>query len=367
MRLGDVDGDGKLDLVCGWEEGGVIRVYLQPDDVRRPWPQVTVGKVRSPEDAVFVDLDHDGRLDVVSSTEGRTRTLYVHWANWDPKDRKQILEPENWVTEPFPCAEGNQAWMFALPMELDGRRGPELIVGSKGGNASISMLRCDTDQRRKLSDYSLQKLTIAGWIMSLEAADMDGDGDQDVLATDRKGPARSVLWLENPGKAKVDARSGWAKHQIAGAGLEVMFLAYGNLLGDERPEIVTATRNTKLLISTSSADPREPWPTRSIPNPFATPNGKAVAIADLDADGRADLIHTVNNGGKRQFPGAAWLHSDDEWKSATAHNISGDQGVKFDLIQVMDVDGDGDLDWLSCEERDNLGLFWYENPLGKKQ
>ena len=56
VRIADVNGDGRTDLVTGWEEGGVIRVYLQPakDEVRRKWPAVTVGKVRSPEDAVFV-------------------------------------------------------------------------------------------------------------------------------------------------------------------------------------------------------------------------------------------------------------------------------------------------------------------------
>ena len=44
------------------------------------------------------------------------------------------------------------------------------------------------------------------------------------------------------------------------------------------------------------------------------------------------------------------------------HDISGREGNKFDLVQTLDVDGDGDPDILGCEERDNLGLFWYENP-----
>ncbi len=38
------------------------------------------------------------------------------------------------------------------------------------------------------------------------------------------------------------------------------------------------------------------------------------------------------------------------------------EGSKFDLIQAVNLDGDGDLDLLTCEERDNLGVFWYENP-----
>jgi hypothetical protein len=42
--------------------------------------------------------------------------------------------------------------------------------------------------------------------------------------------------------------------------------------------------------------------------------------------------------------------------------ISGSDGIKHDLVQLLDLDGDGDLDALTCEERKGLGVFWYENP-----
>ena len=45
-----------------------------------------------------------------------------------------------------------------------------------------------------------------------------------------------------------------------------------------------------------------------------------------------------------------------------AHSIAGPEGVKFDRIELLDLDGDGDLDLITCEERDNLGVVWYENP-----
>ena len=44
------------------------------------------------------------------------------------------------------------------------------------------------------------------------------------------------------------------------------------------------------------------------------------------------------------------------------HEISGRKGVKFDRLELVDLDADGDLDVLTCEERDNLGVIWYENP-----
>ena len=46
VRLADVNGDGLLDIVTGWEEGGAIRVCVNPGPkkVRETWPAVTVGR-----------------------------------------------------------------------------------------------------------------------------------------------------------------------------------------------------------------------------------------------------------------------------------------------------------------------------------
>jgi hypothetical protein len=54
--------------------------------------------------------------------------------------------------------------------------------------------------------------------------------------------------------------------------------------------------------------------------------------------------------------------------TVTAHEVSGPAGIKFDRIELCDIDGDGDLDVLTCEERHmkrGLGVFWYENPRKK--
>src|SRR5690606_15193348 len=107
------------------------------------------------------------------------------------------------------------------------------------------------------------------------------------------------------------------------------------------------------------------WQQHEVPMPDGSGTGKGVAVFDVDGNGRMDIVFTCENASDKH--GVGWLSADrratdPEW---TFHPISGDgpgTGVKFDLIQVLDVDGDGDLDIITCEERDQLGLIWYENP-----
>jgi hypothetical protein len=102
---------------------------------------------------------------------------------------------------------------------------------------------------------------------------------------------------------------------------------------------------------------------RLIENPGGVPGGKSVRAADINGNGRIDLIHTAELGGSRQWPGVVWMSYrespiDPAWD---VHDISGREGNKFDLVQTLDLDTDGDPPVIACEERDNLGLFWYEN------
>ena len=40
-RFADINGDGLLDITTPWEQGGEIRVYIQPakTEIRKPWPK----------------------------------------------------------------------------------------------------------------------------------------------------------------------------------------------------------------------------------------------------------------------------------------------------------------------------------------
>jgi hypothetical protein len=361
VRLADANGDGLLDIATAWEEGGLIRVYLNPGPSRtqNTWPAVTVGRVASPEDAVLADLDGDGAVDVVSSCEGRTRSVYVHWA---PRDRSAYLEAAAWRTEPLPESQARCMWMFTLPSK--GRNSPwELFCGGKGAGAAIGRF-IPRAEARNLAGWQWHPLRDAGWIMTLAAADFDADGDADLFASDRKGPRRGCLWLENPGANEPDQR--WPEHPIGGSQDEVMFADVIDLDGDGRQEVLAATAGSGCLLFRRAAP--DTWETTRITTPERTGTGKSVRAGDIDRDGRLDLVLSCENAGGGKS-GVVWLSArqsyfDGAWQR---HEISGKEGTKFDLVQLVDLDADGDLDVLTCEERENLGVIWYENPASEER
>lgn len=359
VRLADADGDGLLDIATAWEEGGLVRLYFNPGPQRAtsPWPEVTVGTVPSGEDAVPVDLDGDGAVDVVSCCEGRRRTVYVHWA---PKDPARRLDAGAWQTEAFPALAGRQMWMYCLPLDVDGRHGVDLVLAAKGPGAQIGWLQSPPDPR-DLSAWKWRPLYDAGWIMSLVARDVDGDGDVDIVATDRKGARSGCLWIEHPGPQQSTAA--WTVHRVGGDGLDVMFLALGDLDGDGLEDIVLPTRDCRLLYFRRQAGDRPAWSAHELPFPSVVTSGKGVAIGDLDLDGRADLVVSGEPPpGPSNVAWMSWQGSsplDGQWR---VQPLSGPEGVKFDQVELIDLDGDGDLDVLTTEERTSLGVVWYENP-----
>lgn len=366
VRIADVNHDGLPDLVTGWEEGAVTRVYLHPGhtSVTGPWPAVTVGQTPNVEDAVFVDLDADGRMEVVSSCEGRTRTVFVHWA---PRQQSDYLLPDAWKTEPIPASHGRMMWMFCVPGDIDGRNGVDLVAGGKGEGAEIGWFESPEDSR-ELAHWRWHPISPAGWIMSLWILDMDGDGDPDVLTSDRKGPLRGCRWLQNPGPDRA-AAGPWPNHFLGGRDNEVMFMTLADLDADGNPDAIAATRDDGLLVFRRPAVEQSGWRCSSIPLPANTGTGKGIAAGDLDGNGSLDLVVTCENAGDGRS-GVVWLSAGNvSWDRSTAHDISGPEGFKLDRVELIDLDGDGDLDVLTCEEsepvggrRKGLGVLWYENP-----
>jgi len=353
VKTGDLDGDGRLDLVTGWEEGCKVRVCLHPGPakVREPWPAITVGEVKSPEDAVFADLDGDGRLDVVSACEGSERKLHVHWA---PAAPLPLTAEAAWTTTGFLHASLAQWWMQVLPHDVDGDGDPDLIAGSKNTGGSVTWLENPGGaSSRDLGKWIVHPVAQATWIMSLELVGLQMGGH--LVYSDRKGEG-SGIWV-----APLLPRTPWIGEpaRVAAAGEEVMFLSPASIDGDGRIDLVAAIRPDAVRVYSQPEDPAAPWPQILDLAPLPADrfgSVKAAGLVDTDGDGVTEFAITCENA-KGPLCGVLLASRDSVWDP-----VGGTEGTKFDRFEWIDLDEDGDPDLVTCEERDGLGVVWYENP-----
>ncbi len=376
VRSMDINGDNFPDLVSGGEKGGRTDVFLHPGNInasKNKWQSVTVAKTPYVEDAVFADLDNDNSYDVISSTEMDDRKIYL---SWGPKDKQKILDPIAWKTEILTESKGKTKWMYTFPIDLNKDGRIDIVAGSKGINAKLGWFESPQNPR-EIDKWVWHVLSDVNYIMSIFATDMDSDGDQDILISDRGKSFSddkdseddlaiqgSVRWLENPGLEQLDNK--WIQHYIL-ENVHPGFITIADLDKDGLDDIVTAAKQRQILISKRLSRTGLDWTTYQIdfPNNFGL--SKAVSVADIDLDGKNEIIVSTNNkyeGSENVFYLKNNLSTfQGSWM---AESISGKLGIKYDLIPLIDVDKDGDLDVVTTEEKTNdkqgLGVIWFENP-----
>lgn len=357
VRVRDVNGDGLPDVVTGWEETGVTRAYLHPglDAVADPWPAVTVGETADVEDAVWADIDGDGRFDVVSSLEGKARAVVVSFAPDDPAD---FFDPSAWRTDAIPATLGHR-WMYSVPMDVDGRFGVDLVVGGKLAGGMVAWLESPADPRN-LDEWKLHPLSPAGWVMSLDVIDMNDDGLIDILVSDR---TNGVYWLEHPQDPDALTEA-WTLHPIAidirnPGFVAPVFDANARIRG-----IVVPNGHSEITLFEREDASGRLWSRHEIAYPQGLGSPKAAAVQDIDLDGALDVAVSCSNLSGLD-DGIVWLPAAAEplAEAPEKQGISGAQGEKFDRVELLDLDGDGDLDLLTTEELQGFGVIWYENPL----
>jgi len=131
---------------------------------------------------------------------------------------------------------------------------------------------------------------------------------------------------------------------------------------------VVATKDQGIICLTSqstSLNQGFTWKETVLPLPELTGTGKAVQVGELNRNSELQMIVSCENAkGKHGLFG--WqlkLHATGTPVVDSPFTISGiKKGIKYDRLELIDLDQDGDLDVLTCEERDNLGVIWYENP-----
>jgi hypothetical protein len=324
---GDLDGDGFKDLVVGgyW--------YRNPGRADGQWSRREIGApLRNV--AVVYDFDGDGDLDILGTQgTGANKNASFAWAENDGRGGFKVHQN-------IPEAQGD--FLQGVVAARFRSNGPiEVALSWHEAGRPVQMLTVPAQPAKER--WAWRAIAQASQDEDLSAADLDRDGDLDLF--------QGTQWLENPG----DATSPWRPHAIGKVTIEgsepdrnVVF----DFTGNGRPDaVVGLEKGTDLLLFSSGPNPKAPWKRTVIASGVG--GGFSMRAADFDGDGDIDVVLGEHRGAERN---RVIIFENDGRGRFTPHTADvGDRGLidHHDGTIPVDIDNDGDFDIVS--------IGWY-NP-----
>lgn len=417
----DFNDDGKVDPVVSYGQNSedVWQILLSQGDIGVVrYLSLTLDRKQRAEllDTAVGDIDGDGALDLIGASEAGL--IYLHnpgpgretelreWGSEDFDD-----EPLENTTAVLTTDEINDIIIQFLP---PGTNLDNYDVTVEQGYSSVEIGDMDNDgdqdvvasRRFKLTltpkpDVNLQPLAIisgelqvllnpglgtttgAAWelvsvgrheratdldrdgVFGLSLFDLDGDGDLDIVSVARDDGNAQVAWFENPGPADFPSLLAWTQWRI-GSVREAQHFDLLDITGDGRVDVVangTTQMQTVLFVQPAGGPKRDyDWDTFALVT-YESFQPLDVKLFDYDGDGRPEIVVGGTQGAVRIFNPTG--DPRQPWAGTVVANLvpAGNVG----LMAYGDADGDGDLDLFCVLDDDtedgDVGdrIIWIQN------
>ncbi len=360
LYVKDMDGDGDLDVVSTTNEhpgpfNSEVAWFRNNLNQGSQWEQFIISSSALEDDPIaningvaVSDIDNDGYNDVVAGT-GSVGSLggKVYWF-------KAPAEPEGEWQRFLVSSDNDNAYfkMYTLDVNKDGRE--DIVAG--GSEGSIIFVNPE-DPAQDGSVWERLPLP-EGTGSAIYLDDLNGDGKTDIINSKLRG---NVSWID----VDFNGEEIMFDRTVIDGDLDLAFdVNCLDVNGDSRKDVLVSTLNTPgIYWYEAPSQDGGSWTKNFVSEDY---NGTDIYTGDINGDGRDDAV----------ISGAfidkiSWFEYDMDQQSWTEHllddfvdndtDVTGQYGDPGD-VSLDDLDGDGDLDVVLAGLQEDQ-MIWYENKL----
>jgi hypothetical protein len=287
---------------------------------------------------IAVDIDGDGDMDIASASRGS------HTIAWQENmDGEGTFGPEQIVTDSLNSTQ------FVYASDLDGDSDMDLLSYSPTDDLIVWF-----ENLSGLGNFGSLRIisTVTDLPKEVVTADLDGDGDMDVISASRND--NTVAWFEN-----IDGLGNFGPIQvISNNALTVLSVFASDLDGDGDFDVIATSNSSKRLYWYENLNGLGSFgPGHIIVETIDFVGFISVFAIDIDGDSDNDVLSA-------EFGDAlSWYENTDGLGSFGARQIITSTLVTPYMVFSIDLDDDGDADVLSASGTDNK-VVWFENMDG---
>lgn len=205
IEIGDIDGDGDQDVVFASKTDNGLG-WLENSGPSIDWRMTWIDDNCTRSFNVRVaDLDRDGQNDVIASEDDTPKggTLHFYSYSGDPRIQR------NWTDRSianFPAGEGISVFEIA---DIDGDGDLDIVTGNHQGDVYVleNPYPNNVVYGQEWNRYKVSHSYAS--VREIDIGDIDRDGDSDIVVADAS--KNMVIWFENSG---VTFYENWKRHVV---------------------------------------------------------------------------------------------------------------------------------------------------------